>query len=100
MRATVETMESPFDAQVEARKLTYDDIVAALAEVGISCSRVQLDGMRLSTAGIGPGHDAVLVVTMFAENAEGKKYVDPDTREVATETKRFYLYGDLHLSVD
>ena len=100
MRAPVESIDSPFRGEVEIPRVRHADLRAAFESVGVSLKDVQREGVRLDVDGFENDSAVVLVVTTFARNHKGERYFDPGTREVATETRRYFLYGDLHLSTD
>ena len=77
--------------------LTLAHFAFALEHVGVSIFDVKDNpGPRLGREG-GVDSPLVLIVTTYAKNAEGKRYIDSETREAATEVRRFRLAGDLRL---
>ena len=76
---------------------TLGDLKERLAEVGVDLADVTVE-LRLSTQSRGDlSAPLIVVVTTYAKNAEGKRYFDLETREAATEVRRFFVTSDWRL---
>src|SRR3954452_14279179 len=80
---------------------TFTDLKERLAEVGVSINDVagrpgQLPRIDAERRGIAES-PLVLVVTSYALDAGGKRYMDTETREAAIEVRRFRITADWHL---
>jgi len=77
--------------------LTCADLDRALADFGLSIRDVACQ--RIDAESFLPEGRLVLVVTAYARDAEGRRYIDHEDRtKAATEVRRFLLTGDLCLA--
>lgn len=78
--------------------MTVEDFTDRLAAVGLTPGDVARGEVRLDVAHAADGPTLmVLVVTTYARNATGERYIDTYTREAAREVRRFFITEDLHL---
>lgn len=81
---------------------TLAALTAALDEVGVSigdvCAGSSEHAPHLDVEARGkPEARMVLVVTTYARNAAGRRYLSTNSNSAATEVRRFVIAGDLHL---
>lgn len=77
---------------VPAGRLTVAGLDTELVKHGLSTKDVSLNpAPRIDQERRGRDAPLVLVVTTYARNAEGKRYIDTETGEAATETHRIPL---------
>jgi hypothetical protein len=81
--------------------LTFADLTERFAEVGVNAMHITAglgELPRIDVEGRGvPTSPLVLVVTTYALDSQGKRYIDTETQSAAKETRRFRIAGDLRL---